>query len=209
MSLPEIRIKNAWLLRDHASEHLNELWGDGTPLRTHEEYETIVATYQKAWWPYEQKILQGMCDTFGLTFRQAIIDVYIAPWFSAFSDPMVIGVTNKPDRFVEILTHELLHRLLTDNVQTAYDTEYDVYWRELFGKELGWNVLLHIPVHAGLQAVFDDVLHEPKRTERDQQESKEWPDYNAAWEYVEKHGYKEIVQQLKDSYKNLAIKEKQ
>lgn len=204
--MPEIRIKNAWLLRDNASEHLNELWGDGTPLRTHDEYEDIVKEYQKAWEPHGQKIIQGMCDALDLTFRQNIVDVYIAPWFAAFSDPMVIGVQYKPDQFVATLTHELIHRLLTDNDQSAYDTPYGSRWKKLFDQDNDWNTLVHIPVHATMQAIFDEVLGEPERTKQDIAYCQEYPAYRAAWEYVGEHGYQMVISQLKADYKRLRIK---
>lgn len=204
--LPEIRIRYGWLFSENVSEHLNELWGGGTPLRTYEEYEKIADDYRKAWQPYEKKILRGMCETFGLTFRQGIIDVYIAPWVAAFSDPMVIGVTNTPDRFVEILTHELLHRLLTDNNESTYHTKYAYHWKKLFGVDVtdeGFGVLVHIPVHAGLQAIFDDVLGEPERTAHDKELCKQWPTYDTAWKYVEEHGYRKIIEQLQENYRAL------
>lgn len=204
MKYPEIRIKYGYLLSDNTSQYLNELWGDGTPLRSPEEYEEIVETYQKVWQPYEAKILKGMCDTLGLSFRQDIIDVYIAPWMNAYSDPMVIGVTFTPERFIEVFTHELIHRLLTDNNQSRYDTDYVKEWQKLFSKEHDWNALVHIPVHATLQAVFEDVLGEPKRISHDKKLCKQWPAYDAAWEYVEKTGHKKIIKQLKESYKTLS-----
>lgn len=204
MKYPEIRIKYGYLLSDNTSQYLNELWGDGTPLRSPEEYEEIVETYQKVWQPYEAKILKGMCDTLGLSFRQDIIDVYIAPWMNAYSDPMVIGVTFTPERFIEVFTHELIHRLLTDNNQSRYDTDYVKEWQKLFSKEHDWNVLVHIPVHATLQAVFDDVLGEPERTNHDKKLCEQWPAYDAAWGYVEKAGHKKIIKQLKESYKTLS-----
>ena len=205
MNTPEIRIKNAWLLRDNASEHLNKLWGDGTPLRPHEEYEEITRKYQKAWNPYEQKVLTGMCSVLDLTFRQNIIDVYIAPWFAAFSDPMTIGVRYKPNEFVNTLTHQLLHRLLTDNNESAYDTPYAARWKKLFGKEVSWNTLVHIPVHAAMQAVFEDVLDEPQRTADDKKLCAEWPAYAAAWEYVDGHSYQRVIDQVRVDYKELAV----
>lgn len=197
VNYPEIRIKNAWLVRDNVSVNLHKLWGEeGEELASYDEIDEIVAKYQTAWKPYEHKILEGMSETLGLTFRQNIIDVYIAPWFYAFSDPMVIGVTYDPNRFVEVLTHELLHRLLTDNNQTLYDTEYDKQWAKIFG-EHDFTTLVHIPVHAGLQAIFDDVLGEPERTKRDKAKCKKHNGYREAWEYVEKDGYKEIIAKLK------------
>lgn len=145
-----------------------------------------------------------MCELLGLEFRQNIIDVNIAPWFEAFSDPMVIGVAYKPDRFVEVLTHELLHRLLTDNIQSDYGTDYLKRWEKLFGSNHNMNVLLHIPVHAVYQALFDDVLKMPEYTENDRKAMNEYEDYRKAWEYVDKVGYRKIVEMLKQDYKELA-----
>src|SRR5919199_1161053 len=95
-----------------------------------------------------KKILLSMTETLGSSFRQNIIDVYIAPWFHAFSDPLVIGVTKEPDVFVDTLTHELLHRLLTDNTTIPYETDLIAEWRKLFGNNHNFKVLVHIPVHA-------------------------------------------------------------
>lgn len=205
---PQIRIKNAWLLRENTSAHLNELWGHGEPLRTDEEYERITTSYRKAWLPFEGKILGGLHDIMGLKFNQNIIDVYIAPWFSAFSDPMVIGVTADPDVFVDILTHELIHRLLTDN--TLVDPEIFLLpkWQKMYGKELGFNTVVHIPVHAVHKAIYIDVLKEPSRLQRDIDSCKrnKADDYVKAWEFVEEHDYKQLIKELKDSYQQIAEK---
>lgn len=202
-SYPGIRIKDAWLLRQNASAHLHKLWDKkDRPLADNEHMKKKVAAYKKAWNPYEKEIIHGMCDLLELEFRQNIIDVNIAPWFGAFSDPMVIGVIYEPNRFVEVLTHELLHRLLSDNIQTDYGTDYPKQWKKLFGEEHSFKTLVHIPVHATLQAVFDDVLHEPERTKHDKKLCEQWPDYHAAWQYVGENGYKEIIDQLKNSYKS-------
>ncbi len=209
MTYPEIRIKNAWLLYDAASVHLHELWAEKDEhLATYEEMDEIVKGYQEVWLPNEQKIIHGMCEITGLEFRQNIIDVNIAPWFYAFSDPMVIGIKYKPDRFVEVLTHEIIHRLLTDNIQTKYDTKYADEWAKLFGAEHTFNTLIHIPVHAILQSIFEDVLHEPDRTKNDQSLCKKWPDYDEAWHYVNQNGYKEIIKQLKANYKEISEDQK-
>lgn len=204
MNYPEVRIKDAWLLRQAASAPLHELWAkEGDFLASDEEMTEIIAGYQKAWQPYEKKIMTGLCELTGLEFRQNIIDVNIAPWFRAFSDPMVIGVTYKPDRFLEILAHEMIHRLLTDNLQTSYDTDYVDEWKKIFGNEHEDNVLIHIPVHAILQALFDDVLHEPTRTKNDRKLCKQWRAYDDAWIYVAEHGYKQVIERLKESYQTV------
>jgi hypothetical protein len=203
VSLPQIRIKNAWLLRDNVSKHLHILWAkEGEPLADDSWIDNKVADYQKAWKPVEEQILTSLTDILGLSFRQNIIDVYIAPWFNAFSDPLVIGVTKDPDVFIDLLTHELIHRLLTDNNETPYSKRHLKVWGELFGEGISKSALVHIPVHALMKAIFIDVLHEPERLERDIASCREQNavDYTTAWEYVEKHDYKEIIEKLKKTY---------
>ncbi len=79
-------------------------------------------------------------------------------------------------------------------------------WRELFGKELEWKTLVHIPVHAGLRALFLDILDEPKRPERDILRHDHNPAYKKALDYVEANDYRNINTQLKKLYENLANK---
>ena len=205
--LPLIRIKDAWLLRQNASHHLHELWAKkGDKLADDEWMAKRVEAYRKAWTPYEKKVLVGMSDVLDLSFRQNIIDVYIAPWFRAFSDPMVIGVTPEPDLFIDILAHELIHRLLTDNTAIPHETRLLEQWQKLFGKSYSFTTVVHIPVHAVHKAIYLDVLDEPARLERDIANKKEYDskDYVAAWDYVETHGYQSIIEKLKRSYEQLA-----
>lgn len=204
-TFPEIRINDAWLLRQFASVHLNELWNNGKPLQSDEYYHEIVLKYRKAWKPVEQKILTAMCDITGLTFYQNVIDVYIAPWFNAFSSPLIIGVTKTPEKFVDVLTHELLHRLFVDNKIKTPKTELLEEWKKLFGIDLNFTAIVHIPVHAVHKAIYLDILKSPKRLKDDVEEYNKLKieDYITAWNYVEKHGHENIIKQLKTSYEKL------
>lgn len=210
--LPEIRIKDAWLLRMNASQHLHELWGkEGDKLADDAWMKKKVVAYNKAWKKYESDILTGVCELYDLEFYQNLIDVYIAPWFNAFSDPLVIGVIYTPDGFVDTLAHELLHKLFTTNNKflMGEGTELGDEWKRLFGKEHDFKTLVHIPVHAGLKAIYLDILKEPKRLKRDIAFCKKSEDtwgkpYVQAWEYVESHDYKKINEQLKESYQKLS-----
>jgi hypothetical protein len=205
-ALPEIRIKDAWLLRENASVHLNMLWGNGEPLRSDDEYRKIADTYRAAWQPIGQTILSGLTDMLDLQFSQNKIDVYIAPWFSAFSDPMVIGVTSEPDHFIDYLTHELIHRLLTDNSLLDPEQFLVPEWERLYGSDHSLNSLIHIPVDAVHKAIYLDVLKAPERLERDQADciKNNATDYIAAWDYVDRRDYHDLIAELKTSYQSLA-----
>lgn len=195
--IPEVRIKYAWLLAGAASEVMNEKYGDGTPLRSYDEYEEIAKKYEEWWRPHNDKILHGLCDTLDLEFRQNVIDVNVAPWFNPISDPMVIGPAFKSeDALVNTITHELIHRLLTDNTSVPYDHDFLADWKKLFGESHDWNTLVHIPVHAVMKKLYLDVIDRPDLLAFDIEDVKDNPPYAAAWSYVENGDYASIVDSL-------------
>lgn len=203
---PLIRIQDAWLLREHVSKDLHDIQGDNTELPDNDWMADKVVEYKDAWLPYEQKILHGMTESLGLTFRQNIIDVYIAPYFHSFSDPLVIDVTLEPSLFVDVLTHELLHRLLTDNNTLPFEMRLGSEWGRLFGTR-PYGELVHIAVFAVHKAIYLDRLRAPERLERDIKncQKSDIKGYSRAWEYVNDRDYSEIIERLRNSYQRLAL----
>lgn len=198
--IPQIRFEYAWLLADAASQVLNEKWGDGTPLQSYDYYTGIARKYAEWWEPIGDSILEGLCTITNLQFRQTIIDIHVAPWFYAFSSPMVIGVIFKDqDSLVNIVTHEIIHRLLIDNTSYEYGYDFAAMWRSMFGKDLTKNALVHVPVHAIMKKLYIDVLDRPDLVELDKKTVADQPDYVAAWEYVDSVGYEEIIQKLNEA----------
>jgi hypothetical protein len=153
-------------------------------------------------------VLRAITELYGVEFKKPIIDVYISPWNKSISNPVIINPSRPAEIQIETLIHELLHGLFTDNSSfSMHDEDQSIKlidkWRELFGSNLEWKTIVHIPVHAGLKAVFVDVLNEPERLERDIERHQKNPAYKAAWDYVEGHDYKVINNDLKDLYVSL------
>lgn len=198
MTLPQIRIRNGWLLYENASVHLHKLWTPDEPMATLDEVDEWVEKYREAWSPYEEKLLSAACEKLGVQFYQNVIDVYIAPRFYAFSDPMVLGIKHEPNRFVELLAHELMHRLLTDNDKFSPDYDFLTERQKLFGAEHSKVTLAHIPVHAMLEYLFTDILNEPERVENDLAELRKngSDEYLKAWDYVRNEGYETIIERI-------------
>ena len=197
MTLPEIRIKYAWLLAEKTATPMLDYYDKGSNLRSFEEYEVIAAQYQEWWRPYEHKVLTALCDATGLRYKPNVIDVYVAPFFYAFSDPLVLGVKfDSQQKLVCNLTHELTHRLLMDN--TTHDDNKTIdEWTHAFG-ERDFVELVHIPVHALMHYVFIDVLDEPALLECEVLGTEP---YKNSWEYVQTHDYDKIIKQLQQIYK--------
>ncbi len=202
--IPKVRIEYSWLLEEAASGHIRKGLNIEVPIAPPEVTKKRVKDYKKAWDPYEKKILRAIQKVTGLKFKQNYIDVYIAPFFAAFSDPLVIGTRNEPDAFVDVLTHELIHRICEDNTKYPFMKEPD--WAKVFGKDYSENTLAHIQVHAIHKAIYLDYLKEPERLERDIHSSRTYRNaesYKEAWDYVEKNGYKEVIKQFKRAYREM------
>jgi hypothetical protein len=137
-----------------------------------------------------------------------VIDVYTADYFIPISQPLVIHFRNEPDKFIDTLTHELTHVLLTDNQHYQIATsEFDLRsaWENLFG-EHDFSTLVHIPVHAVMKYIYLDVLDQPYRLDRDlefAQSLNRTTAYKDSWQYVNENDYIEILSQVKQIFREI------
>jgi len=198
--IPEIRIYFAWLLEEEGHKLAPHL-----PKKSANQYQQWAKNYSQAWSKHESKILPALQDALGVHFYKTVIDVPCAPNFIPKSDPLIMNFRGHPDEFVDVLTHELCHVLLTDNNKIQINGK-DIknrlgdVWVELFGSH-DFNTLVHIPVQALMKHIYLDVLNEPKRLERDIDDSKKYGlAYIDSWQYVQDGDYKEIIAKLKKSY---------
>lgn len=203
------------LLFSSISKQERQNWADSLdqPLMSFAEVEEYTRQMRLSWEKYEQTILDAMFTLYGVEFKKPVIDVFVSPWNKSISNPIILNPSRPPEIHIETLTHELLHGLFTDNnAFSMHDTNQSVKlideWKNLFGAELEWKTLVHIPIHAGLKAIFLDTLHAPERLERDITRHQNNLSYKAAWDYVEEHGYEDINSILKDLYAQLLCKQR-
>lgn len=204
MNYPEIRFRDSFLLIGAIYQDIEPAYmppiarTDEREKLSRESINRILDEYERAWRPYEEKILRGMNELLNMEFRQNIIDIYAAPFYTSFSFPVFIATKYTPDRSIEVIAHELLHVLLYDNIAQNLDlAARSEEWRKLFPGMEDEVALIHIPVHAVLQGLFEDVLQEPARIKRDKEMCNDYLPYKLAWEYVEKVGHKEIIQRIR------------
>lgn len=210
--LPEIRIDYAWLLYKVSRALEKSIRKDGkSKIPNLDESEKLTEAYRKEWSKYEKILLTAMCDALDLSFYKPVIDVSLAPYFIPQSDPLILSFYHKPDRFVDVLAHELIHVLLTDNNKLSIKErpkKVDLMdrWENLYGKDYDFNTLVHIPVYVIHKHLYLDVLKEPKRMDRDMKEVKTYPNgeaYTSAWDYVNGRDYRNLISELKQSYKEI------
>jgi hypothetical protein len=198
---PEIKIEFADRLYDSLSRDFYPFVEEkyGKKLSTPDEIKERVKKYRESWKPREKQILQGIQESLQLQFLPYPITVHVVPFPNSISTPLIISSGTGTDYFIDILTHELIHQLFSDN-------ESKVEWyripTEMYPEEKNGAVRIHIIVHAAHKHIYLNVLSEPKRLERDLEKSQKSPIYKKAWEIVERDGYKEIIEKFKSYYKS-------
>ena len=207
--LPEIRIYFSTLLYDGECRHLDHaLNPDASRLARPQLYEVRTREYRKAWAAYETTILRGMTEALDLSFYRPVIDVTLAPCFRNISTPLILNFAADPDRFVDVLTHELLHILQTDNDKYQALGPHNTIdllsaWRRLFGNHERVT-LVHIPLHALHKYLYLDVLKAPERLERELNVLRNIQAagaYLQAWNYVNEHDYREMIDEIRNLYR--------
>lgn len=163
------------------------------------ELKKRISAYKEAWGKYEKEILEGICNILNLRFKRRIIEVYIVSGNPRqMSDPLIIKSGFKPDEFVDVLTHELIHKLFEHNGKKFPFSILE----EMFPGETN-TVRNHVITFAVLKYIYLDILKDKKRLERHLENSNKHrtSDYSKAWQIVEEKGYIKLIEKLKSKIK--------
>lgn len=183
-TLPTIRIQSSYLFEERFNMR---------PITKKE-----IKEYTVAWKKHEAVLLLAMQNVTGLYFAQNIIDVYVVnpDMIGGLSDPLIIGGGMTPQRFICVLAHELVHRLMFDNTKKVdwHKSAWKIWKKE---EHL---VAHHVVVHAILEQICLDASLVKMLSEDKEIAARSKNAYNQAWEIVKKEGYKNIIAKLK-SYK--------
>lgn len=195
MTTPSVEIRYAWFLDPVyrlacEARTRNQKGKYPAPLKIAKQVER----YRRAWKRKERPLLQGMQKVLNMGFAHNRIDVYIVGRGQSVSNPVVISGRREPDEFVDVLTHELIHRLLAENREGS-DVLQTV--NRNF-KDESHSTKIHIAVHAVHSFLYLDVLNTPYRLQRDVEQCKALPPaYSRSWQIVQEAGYKRIIDLLR------------
>ena len=154
---------------------------------------------RELWRKEETRILTAVCKITELEFKRNIIDVHIVSGSPRdMSNPLIISAHNPKEDFISTLTHELIHKLFSDNIRVR-EKVYPNIFKDMFPDEKA-TTQNHIIVHAILKYVYLDILKNEKRLENNIKHSERTVDYKKAWEIVEEEGYLNLIEKLKKSY---------
>ncbi len=149
------------------------------------------------WKKHEKRILNSIQENSGLKWREKKIIVYIVGICIPFSDPLTLRVFKNKDRFINVLTHELIHQI---QIQSA--NNWEKWWNYLnkkYKKE-SEKTKSHIFLNAVNYKVILDIFDNEKLKEEMKYYDR-LKDYKIAWEIVKKETPDIIIKKFRSLIK--------
>jgi len=165
-----------------------------------QEIGSYIKKAEKGWRRYEAKILTELSKIIGLKWEEKAITCYVVGRCIPISDPLTLKIYDDLSRFIDVLTHELIHQLLAsqdanlNKSKKAWDHLYKEYKNESF------MTVVHVPVHALHKHILMKFFGE-KRLKNEIESLMMFPDYKKSWDIVEKEGYANIIKEFNDRIK--------
>ncbi|MCD6489934.1 MAG: hypothetical protein J7K20_04335 [Thermodesulfobacterium sp.] len=180
----------------------NEIWKEGFLVRNPgESYpsEKKILNYikkiEKLWREYERKVLTELLNVTHLKWNVRSIYCYVVGRCKPISDPLTVPLYEKhPDFFIDMLIHELIHYLFSQEGNLKKTKKAWDYFQRKYKKESP-KTIIHIPlqaIHTHIYLKFFNKRRLKRNVTRDQQ----FKNYHRAWQIIQKEGYKNIINEV-------------
>jgi len=171
-----------------------QLYGKSDRKFSHDDIQNYIEKIEKEWREQEKIILRELEKTAKLKWKEREIICYVVGDCRPFSDPLTLPVYDDTSLFIDVLIHELIHRLFSQ--ENNYE-EAEKSWNYFHNRYKNESFLtrIHIPINAILEHIYRKIL-DTERLERDIKRSSSRVDYKKAWENVTNDEYKNIIKKF-------------
>lgn len=163
------------------------------------EVLSYIKKIDKLWKKEEKIIFRELSKITKIKWNEKIIKCYVVGRCIPFSDPLTISLYKYPDYFIDVLTHELIHRIFATKENFQKSKKAWDYINKKYKKEI-WNTRVHIVIHAIHKHIFLKFFGE-KRLKREIKIMGKFPEYKRAWDIVQKEGYQNIINEFREKIK--------
>lgn len=191
--MPKIIFKYSWIYDQKWKEWM-KVYRPDKKYPSPQKIQNYIKKVEILWLKDEKKVLAELSNVAGLKWKEKTIICYFVGNGISFSDPLTLRIYNKADYCVDILIHELIHQLFIQNEANNWNV-----WKYFHKKYKAdsFKTRIHIPVHAIHWHIFLKFYGE-KRLKREIKLMSKYIDYKKAWDIVEKEGYQNIIQNLRE-----------
>lgn len=192
--LPKIIFRYSWLYDNKIQEWTKNKPEENFPYKQIQDY---IKKIEKLWRKDEKRILSELSKVTKLKWQEKEIICYLVHRIRPFSDPITIPIKKYPSYFIDVLTHELIHRLFTQEINIHKSKKLWVHFHKKYSNESKLT-RIHIPLHSIHKHIYLKIFNK-SRLDRDIQRGSKHNDYRLSWEIVEKEGYKNIIKEFRKS----------
>ncbi|MCL5011794.1 MAG: hypothetical protein M1594_02790 [Candidatus Marsarchaeota archaeon] len=201
---PKIEFRYSWIYNQKIKRYLTSIAKHDEVLRRGlQDYPKegsilkAVKKYEKEWNKHDKAVLAEISRVSGLKWRQKKIIVYVVGRIIPFSDPLTLPVYKSRVKFVDNLTHELLHQIQSQNwegVLNFYKFVNRKYKNESVTTKN--HIIVHA-IHKYLYLKFFGV----KRLNLDIKSCSSRVDYKRSWDIVQSEGYENLIKDFRSRVK--------
>jgi hypothetical protein len=153
---------------------------------------------EKKWRREERKVMVEISRTASLGWAEEKIDCFVVGRCRAFSFPTTLQIYEGDyQRFIDILTHELIHRIFSSKDNKKRAKRAWNYFNKKYSEE-SRTTRVHVVVYAVHTHLYKKFSRE-HRIEENAKRVEHKPDYRRAWEIVKRDGYETIIEELKNN----------
>ncbi len=189
MNYPKVIFKYSWIY--------DQTWQEGLIGKKSKKYPSpeqilnYIKKVEKTWRKEEKRVLLELSKITRLKWKTKLIDCYVVGICRPFSEPLTMRIYEKhPDRFIDVLTHELIHNLFKQNFKRTKKAHEYINKRY---REESIKTKNHIFLHAVHSCIYRKFFN-GKRLKRDVDFPRR--DYQKSWAIVQKEGYKNIINEF-------------
>lgn len=185
--IPKIIFRRSWIY-DKQLQRESEF-----KMPSDKTLDTFTKKIERDWSKIGPKILSEISRIIKLKWQEKEIVCYITFGSSPFSDPLTIN----PLSDIHTLTHELIHRFLSESINREAT---DKNWNKIMQKYKKEPLITktHIIINAIHNYILEKLFGKKTLQKRREKESLKIPDpdYIRAWEIIDRDGYKNIISML-------------
>ena len=181
----------------YSSLYYSNMFGHAISAKDAEMTKRKIARFEKRWKQVGEKILTELSRVSKIRWAEKEIEVYVLPTKRInFSSPLTINAHLPIEDAIDVLTHELIHRIL------GQSTRSKASWRGVtplfrqYMKSEGLTVYVHILVHALHEHIYRKIRG-LARLRQDRAKCKHHKDYQRAWEVVDELGYMSVIKAVR------------
>ena len=188
---PRVIFRYSWIYDEHWRSLPAMYWRKRRPYPSAKKIEAYARRLEKAWRPTESKLLREMSRVTGLPWKQERQLCYVVGRAIPFSDPLTIPVYRIARGGVDVLTHEMIHRLFS---QEGNFQKISRPWQRYAQRYRHEDP--NTKIHIYLSAIHQHLLLKffgRKRWQEEVRFARGRSAYSRTWDIVAEVGYQKIL----------------